>query len=165
MQFNKSRVYTALNADELKEGSKVILADRLSELKRCVKENAKPEILAKIKVEQAIYRFTCNLPSGGINEFALAYLIAPPAEPQYKPFPDNETALRIIAKHGGWIKNAEGLWIITNLIISNEVEGGIYVRDGWHSAKFVLNNFTFADDGSPVGVKVDDDADNDTGED
>lgn len=38
MEFNKSRVYTALNADELKVGSKVIVADTIDELKRYVED-------------------------------------------------------------------------------------------------------------------------------
>lgn len=33
MDFDKSKVYTALNADELKLGSKVIVADDLKTLK------------------------------------------------------------------------------------------------------------------------------------
>lgn len=32
MEFDKSKVYTALNADELKVGSKIIFADDLSSL-------------------------------------------------------------------------------------------------------------------------------------
>lgn len=36
MEFDKSRVYTVLNADELQIGSKVILGNTLSELKEAV---------------------------------------------------------------------------------------------------------------------------------
>jgi len=153
MQFDKSRVYTALNADKLKIGSTVLLADNLRTLKNLVENDVVPQRLNIIRPENLVYRFY------GKDDYCLAYLIAPPAEPKYKPFPDNETALKIISKHGGWIKNAEGFWLITNLTVGNEDEGGIYVCDSWHSAKHVLNNFTFADDGSPVGVKVDNDTD------
>ena len=38
MKFDKSRVYTALNADELKVGSKVIVADSVRALKNAVKD-------------------------------------------------------------------------------------------------------------------------------
>ena len=41
MEFDKSRVYTALNADELKIGSKVILGNTLSELKEAVETEKK----------------------------------------------------------------------------------------------------------------------------
>ena len=37
MEFDKSRVYTALNADELKVGCKVIIADDIASLCVCVK--------------------------------------------------------------------------------------------------------------------------------
>ena len=161
MQFDKSRVYTALNADELKIGSKVILADRLSLLKRWVKNDDKPSVLYAVTTEEDTYRFASEEDG---ERRALACLIAQPAEPKYKPFPDNAMALKIIAKHGGWVKNAEGFWLITNLTVGNEDEEGIYVCDSWHSAKHVLNRFTFADDGSPVGVKIDDDADADGNE-
>ena len=39
MEFDRSRVYTALNADEVKPGSKVFVADSLAALKLKVKEN------------------------------------------------------------------------------------------------------------------------------
>lgn len=74
MEFDKSRVYTAANADELKEGSKVCVADNLSELKSRL-YRGKTATLSKIQSEDCLYRFcveNCN--------FALAYLIEPPEE-------------------------------------------------------------------------------------
>lgn len=38
MEFDESRVYTTLNADELKIGSTIIVADNLMELKHRVKK-------------------------------------------------------------------------------------------------------------------------------
>lgn len=38
MEFDKSRVYSTLNADELKVGSKVIVAETLTHLKILLKE-------------------------------------------------------------------------------------------------------------------------------
>jgi len=91
MEFDKLRVYTALNADELKVRSKVLLADDLSELKRLVENDVIPDTLEFVRAETYQFRFLSE------TDFALAYLIAPPAEPKYKPFPDNETAFKIIA--------------------------------------------------------------------
>ena len=45
MEFDKSRVYTIVNADELKVGSKVIVADSLGLLKRLVELSDKANIL------------------------------------------------------------------------------------------------------------------------
>ena len=36
MQFDKSRAYTSLNADELRAGDKVIVANTMAELKRII---------------------------------------------------------------------------------------------------------------------------------
>ena len=54
MEFDKSRVYTALNADELKVGSKVIVADSLQGLKDRVNKAASDD--------EYISRSVCILP-------------------------------------------------------------------------------------------------------
>lgn len=70
MEFDKSKVYTAINADELKVGSKVILADDLDELKAYVKDNKNSFILKGIKSEDASARFY-----DGVYAWHLAYLV------------------------------------------------------------------------------------------
>lgn len=40
MEFDKNRIYTAVNADELKIGSKCIFADTVRGLRRKVEEDA-----------------------------------------------------------------------------------------------------------------------------
>lgn len=72
MKFDKSRVYTALNADELKVGSKVVLSCILSNLKRYVEDN---EIvtLTDILGEDEEYRFVSGNDCG-----TFAYLVEEP---------------------------------------------------------------------------------------
>ena len=70
MEFKKERVYSAVNADELKPGDKVIVADRLSDLKILIQENA-ISTLKKVKGENKGYRFDVGV---GIP-YALAYLV------------------------------------------------------------------------------------------
>lgn len=70
MEFDKSRCYTSLNADELRAGDKVIVADRLSDLKILIQENA-IRTLKKVKGEDKGYRFDVGV---GIP-YALAYLV------------------------------------------------------------------------------------------
>jgi len=72
MEFNKSRVYTALNADELKPGDKVIVADDLDTLKRCVKDNSPINTLRMIGDEDYLFRFDVE---DNCVSFALAYLV------------------------------------------------------------------------------------------
>ena len=75
MEFDKGKVYTALNADELKPGNKVIVADRLSTLKVYVENNDAAIILDKVEDEEHEYRFKC-----GDTSWSLAYLVSLPEE-------------------------------------------------------------------------------------
>lgn len=72
MKFKKERIYSAVNADELKPGDKVIVADDLATLKRCVKDNSPIDTLRRIGEEDDVFRF-------GVEDntaiFTLAYLI------------------------------------------------------------------------------------------
>lgn len=71
MEFDKSRVYTALNADELKVGSKIIVADNMKYLKEAV-EAADVCILQNIATEYSTFRFIAE--DNG-EAYALAYLV------------------------------------------------------------------------------------------
>ena len=73
MKFDKSKVYTTLNADELKIGSKVYLADDLADLRNRVETDSEAKILSSINPETSQCRF-CE----GITGYALAYLVEEP---------------------------------------------------------------------------------------
>lgn len=157
MEFDKSKVYTALNADELKEGDKVLLADNLEDLKNLVKDDDSPIILAAIAYEDQQFRFksTADL------WYALAYLVFSPPKPKYKPFSDTETAYKTISAHGGWIKTVTGEYLmITGIDIGVRTNKAIFVKRHWYSTQAAFDSCIFADDGSPLGEKVEDD-DND----
>lgn len=79
MEFDKSRVYTALNADELKIGSRVIVSDYLANLKNYVEAEESTATLKDILCEDKLCRFDTD---GG--EFALAYLVLEPDEKKLK---------------------------------------------------------------------------------
>ena len=72
MEFNKSKVYTALNAYELEIGRKVIVADNLLELKQGVLKD-RPETLIKVYGEDTQYRF-----EAAGDKYAFAYLVSEP---------------------------------------------------------------------------------------
>ena len=78
MEFDKSRVYTTLNADDLKIGSKVLLSDNLTDLEIQIEENATPTVLSLIGEKYDEHRF-CSTSSRHYKEYALAYLVSPPA--------------------------------------------------------------------------------------
>ena len=150
MEFDKSRVYTAVNADELKVSSKVYVSDNMYYLKKCVEDNLESCILTEVLWEKEANRFCID---DMFNEqWQLAYLIEPPAELKYKPFSDIEKTFEIIKKHGGWVKKkANGdLHLVSNI---GKITNGRLLISCWTSETF-LKNFVFANDGSPCGELV-----------
>ena len=156
MEFNKSRVYTALNADELEVGSMVIVADVLQVLKNRVKNGNKCSIFKLDRVVDDTYRELFY--AIGIS-WALAYLVSPPESkktPRYKPFSNSKAAYEAIAAHGGWIKKGCTYHFITWIDIGRADGNEICFYGNWHSARSICENCTFADDGTPVGERIED---------
>ena len=156
MEFDKSRVYTAVNADELEVGSMVIVADSLDILRNKVLYEDEDLISKLTRVEDETYpeRFCVN----GVD-WMLAYLVTPAENqrtPKYKPFSNTETAYKTIAAHGGWVKQGRTYYFVTGLDIGCDDGNEIQLHECWFSALFVCENFIFADDGTPVGEKVED---------
>lgn len=134
MEFDKSRVYTTLNAYELKIGSKCIFADDLGSLKDFVYEGSEKHTYTLVKIESSYYekRF-CN----GYGDFALAYLVEEPKE-------SRRMTNRELAK---WLAQGNGQWrsADANLIgmsysygmyeDTEEVLAGIMIR-GWDEAEW-----------------------------
>ena len=147
MTFDKSKVYTALNADELKIGSRVVLCDSLLELKEAVETEKKGTIqnLAIIHGEDMPFRFTGDKYHSG---HLLAYLIEPPAEPRYEAFESIESAMKAIKAHGGWVKD-----MISNrcyAIVAYD-EATVETEQDTFGVDALFDGFVFADDGSPCG--------------
>ena len=155
MQFNKSRVYTAQNADELEVGSMVIVANNLKTLKENVAHSDYEGMvrrLMKINDEYYSYRFAINK----TEKYALAYLISLPKKPRYKPFSNSKAAYEAIAAHGGWIKEGCTYHFIIWIDIGRADKNEIFFYGNWHSAQSICEKCTFADDGTPVGEKIED---------
>lgn len=123
MKFDKSKVYTALDADELKVGSKIIVADNLSELRQLVAENTTPITLMSVRDEKCSTRFYC----AGWS-WNLAYLVEEPKEKKLK-WTDLKvgdvitngtstvmvTRIDKISKYCGHI-HAGGMWLIDDAL-------------------------------------------------
>lgn len=122
MEFKKERVYSAVNADELRAGDKVIVADDLDTLKRCVKDNSPIDTLRMVGNEDYLFRFGVK---DNCVSFALAYLVErnenctncerlgktcnsreddkitccfdykPKTEPHYRPFRDTDELVKV----------------------------------------------------------------------
>ena len=150
MKFDKSRVYTALNADELKIGSKCIFANCLADLMDAVENDKKKQVGRFTKAFDCDYiaRFCDNY--GG--NFVLAYLVEPPKEPQYRPFEDADEAVRVITAHGGWVKSKNSalqfIVVVKDQNLVTLSSGGIF------DPQELFQHFCLADDDSPCGVPV-----------
>lgn len=72
MEWKIENVYSMVNADELKPGDKVIVADSIAELKSCVKDGVPVKQLFRIEDEAKTFRFTIHSYS---MSYALAYLV------------------------------------------------------------------------------------------
>ena len=145
MEFDKSRVYTAVNADELPIGSKCVFADTIQGLK----ERKYIDTLVGIADERRVCRFASE--HGSDWKYALAYLIEPPAEPKYKPFESVEKAMDAIKKHGGWLeRKSDGLQGIVVAKSSDRIKA----VQCWYRLGDMFQSLVFADDGSPCGELV-----------
>lgn len=151
MTFDKSRVYTAVNADELKIGSECMFADSLGELRAYVECDYTEDVLKGIEGEHEEERFISEQGSG----WHLAYLIEPPAEKKYKPFESVEEAMKAIKAHGGWVKDSErNRTLLVHAYENNDKGRNLMVGFSWASLEDLYEIFVFADDGSPCGVLV-----------
>nr|DAK17174.1 MAG TPA: hypothetical protein [Caudoviricetes sp.] len=151
MEFDKSRVYTAVNADELKVGSKCIFADTVKALRKKVQADDYAQYVQPfIRLHDNGYdvQFLADC-----YTYAYAYLIEPPAEPKYKPFESVDKAMEAIRKHGGWIKSktTQGYFLIGAL---KSKKFTIIGHEYWEPFSFLLEHYVFADDGSPCGELV-----------
>lgn len=154
MKFDKSRVYTAVNADELKVGSKCLFADTLAELRALVQEcegYSKSE-LREIREDDEVYRLVDKVG----HTSALAYLLLSPDEPKYKPFESVDKAREAINKHGGWVshRDCKNYFFITGYLPHLNEGIGICIGLVWHTLQELYDNFIFADDGSPCGELI-----------
>ena len=153
MEFDKSRVYTTLNAYKLRIGSKCIFADTLGALSAKVQSEEYKNfitILKRIYNDGSYNRFDT-----GDDLFCFAYLIESPSKPMYKPFESAEKAMEVIMKHGGWVKRLgfEYYYVIKGWC-SDGRGLNIYTDVIPYSAESFFCSFIFADDGSPCGELV-----------
>jgi len=149
MTFYKSKVYTALNADELPIGSKCIFADTVQALCEKVESDDAQQyvhVLTDIRDDGEAERFE----EDDYIAHVLAYLIEPPAGSKYKPFESIDKAMEAIKAHGGWVenKNSRAQYIVT---AKNKDDGLFLLGSYWYSLGDLFQRFIFADDGTPCG--------------
>ena len=163
MEFDKLRIYTAVNADELKIGSRCIFADTVKGLRRKVQEeDAAQYVQPFIRLHDNGYdvQFLADC-----YTYAYAYLIEPPAEPKYKPFENLKQLIAATEKHGETVKSLVGQneSTIIGMTLSNRVIidksfsqsfGQPYGDKVSCTTEDLLDNFVFLSDNSPCGELV-----------
>lgn len=100
MEFDKSRVYTALSADELEKGDIVCASDTLAELRNYVTGGKHIAEIIGVKSPDNQYRFVTD----DDTPYLLAYLIAKHDDP-YKEFKKAQAAGKTI-----WFRHDDGKW-------------------------------------------------------
>lgn len=120
MEFIKERCYTALNADQVKLGSTVVLADNLADLKQDL-INGNTGLLSKVYDEEFSCRF---VGSKGIG-FALCYLVEEPPEKKALKWTD--------LKLGDRIRHGDVSLLVTGIDSRKDVKGHIFACGVWYS--------------------------------
>ena len=123
MQFDRSKVYTSLNADEVKIGSKGYFANVLAYLKTYV--GSETNSLEAILTEDHQNRFYFDGRS-----YNLFYLVEEPAKEKYRPY-ENNSELREDFNYSQsiWVKlkGTKNTYLITAY---EDIDGDSYVHIG-----------------------------------
>ena len=81
MEFDISKIYTVINADELSTGCGIYVADDLETLKHLVEKGGPSDILQSVRDKNYIYRFVVEEDD---EAHAFAYLITSPLNTSLK---------------------------------------------------------------------------------
>lgn len=155
MEFDKSKVYTALNADELKPGSKVICANYLESLKTQVQANSYPSYV--VELSQIMGTSSTNRFGVGDETFNLAYLVSEPEEKDWIVYlsrkPSNSEDYYITScRSDRWEEVKEKYGAKTKLFEGTEDEA-----EKWYTSRRYFANVIAAwEDGKAIQFKYDD---------
>lgn len=157
MEFKKENVYTALNADELKAGDKVIVADDLFFLKALVERGSQLNTIDEIYDENCQCRFVVE---GYDYVYSLAYLVERKSEKHFRPYKDTDEMIADYKKRFSidcpeyvmpliWVKNKyNGL----KSLITDFGDEKIYMSNVGVFLSGVFNVYTYLD-GSFCGIE------------
>lgn len=158
MNFDKTKVYTALDADQVKTYSKGYFADNLMDLKNLVLNGEKPRVLSWVSDETHTYRFTDGTTD---KAYFLFYLVEEPKTA--RPYKSSAEMLQDFKKRYSfdekhisipviWIKSLDNNSCSAIIHFS---ENGVFCCSGADitgiSFGYLLENCTYLD-GSPCGI-------------
>lgn len=163
MEFNINKVYTAVDAEGVKVGSKGYFADTYAELKFLVHNNSsKIREITKIQADDYIKRFCTK------NEFlypyCLFYLLEEPKETEekYRPYNSIDEFLDDYCAKFTKIHPIIGYPIIWVQDVNNDIarmiteygtiDNTVRIGDYWCSMEELLEDYVYLD-GSRCGIK------------
>lgn len=160
MEFDKSKIYTLANADEINVGNKGYFADSLERLKEVVKKecNANYGEIGDIKNESYISRF-CRKDS---YNYALFYLVEEPK--LFRPYQNTDEMIDHFCRHFNlipqdhrlptlWVKADDKKYLITR--VSEDTVTLCFENEVCTFDLDILANIYTWLDGSPCGIKED----------
>lgn len=169
MEFDKSRVYTALNAEELKVGDKVYVADNPCDLELDVKNERDIAVIQEIYPRNTTARFRVRFcHSEWYDEYCLAYLVERAKEKKYRPYESIDEFVSDFIKRFNthcpnyampliWVRSKATRTILNIDAFYNDAicKDDIYVGSSWKEMTDLFEDYTFLD-GSPCGKEIED---------
>ena len=170
MEFDKSKVYTALNADEVKIGSKGYFANNIANLKDKVElSNLSLFEVTEILDESDKFRFKSEVTGEVFNLF---YLVEEPQEKKFRPYKDTDEMVedykRRYNSYGGgngknnpmynplvWVTAKdveEHKYLITRFSDSGKVTMNFETSVYTTNLHILFDDYTYLD-GSPCGIE------------
>lgn len=167
MDFDKSKVYTVITADEVEIGSKGYYADCPKDLEERVNSDNKTYYgtLSRITPTSEVYRFKKG--DAFISEYALFYLVEEPEKKKLRPYRDTDEMVDHFCRHFNlipqdhrlptlWIKfktDADRKYLIARLT-KDTVTLCLESNNITLSLDTLAEKYTYLD-GSPCGIKED----------
>lgn len=154
--LNVEKVYTILNADEVKPGSLGYFADDLETLERMISSGSTLKMLEKVNDKRAAARFK----SLNENSYCLFYLVEQPSELNVQPSELNvQPYISGAALLSDFESKQHPLYVFNNdtkdcIMITRITITGVYLNSEFVPLSELTTHFSFKN-GDPVGVKND----------
>lgn len=167
MEFDKRKVYTAVNADELKVGDKVYIADNIYDLQHDVENEQNAGFIQEIYPCDTTARFRAKYCHSELyDEYCLAYLVERAKEKKYRPYESIDEFVSDFIKRFNthcpnyampliWVRRKAGRTILNIDAFYNDAfcKDAIYVGSSWKEMTDLFEDYTFLD-GSPCGKEI-----------
>lgn len=150
MTFEKSKVHTMLDADDVAVGSYGYFANNLETLKNAVSFDEKGNFLKlkEVLLANNTYRFVAENKNGDCGDYALFYFVEKPEEKKILPY---ESAFDCgLLDVGRCLKRKT---TGAKIMITGINEERICLDSTWYTMKDLLYSYTYLD-GSPCGMEV-----------